>query len=163
MDDQQRARVIFGRCVLAGGLLKVGTSAGLCVAAHAMYNVECDQAGSTNSAAGLVAGLAVVQVIIPVYLRLAALTNRHRLGCVLIILFDSSARPASSKLGRTLILTLTLTLTFHPHPHPNPHPDPNQVRPAFSKLGRPSEPLCTLAALLTGELIGYTYESHWRR
>ena len=125
MDDQQRARVIFGRCVLAGGLLKVGTSAGLCVAAHAMYNVECDQAGSTNSAAGLVAGLAVVQVIIPVYLRLAALTNRHRLGCVLIILFDSSARPASSKLGRTLILTLTLTLTFHPHPHPHPHPNPN--------------------------------------
>ena len=26
MADQQRARVIFGRCVLAGGLLKVGTS-----------------------------------------------------------------------------------------------------------------------------------------
>ena len=32
-----------------------------------MYNVECDQTGNTDSAAGLVAGLAVVQVIIPVY------------------------------------------------------------------------------------------------
>merc|ERR1740139_1812699 len=65
--------------------------------------------------------------MIPVYLRLSALTNGHRLACVASMVLDSS------------------------------------LRPAFSKLGRPSEPLCALAALLTGELIGYTYESHWRR
>ena len=42
-------------------------------------------------------------------------------------------------------------------------PDTSQHGGTFSKLVRPSEPLCALAALLTGELIGYTYESHWRR
>ena len=71
--------------------------------------------------------LAVVQVLVPVHLRLMALANRHRLSVVGLILLDFI------------------------------------LQPPYSKLGRPSEPLCALGALLTGELIGFIFDVHARR
>ena len=34
--------------------------------------------------------------------------------------------------------------------------------PTYSVLGRPVEPFCMCGALLLGEMVGFTLETHWR-